>query len=304
MLYYYITILVQVWSFMLRIFILLFVLLAPPAKASDLAQPIVVTSIRPLHKITNEILGNAGQAKLLIENSQNPHHFQLKPSQLKLLAKTDLLIWVSNDFETGLAKLNNIIKPASQRLELLAQLPEQQRIGHDHDVDGHIWLSPENLISISEMITQHLSRLMPTQTPSLEANRDQLNQRIRQWQSHTIESFKGMEIRYILDHPFLNYFERSFGLSHSGSLRQLHDHSSSIKQLSWLHRLLDNEPTRCLLVSSLPISKQAKQIQQQYELEVHLIDILDYHNQYRSIVDMLEDISVKLQSCEIDKNKQ
>jgi len=186
----------------------------------------------------------------------------------------------------------------SQRLQLIQHLPEQQLIGHGHDINGHIWLSAENLVSIAQLISHQLVKLNPAQAELYTYNSNKLIERIQQWKSKTQASLASSDPRYILDHPFLEYFEHSFKLNNAGTLRHLHDHGSSIRQLSVLNQKLKEHAVSCLLVSRLPISKQARQMSEQHHLEVLHIDILDDRDQFSDIIELLDDIAKKLNTCQ------
>jgi len=259
--------------------------------------PKVIVSIKPLQLITNEIMRGAGTSGLLIDSHQSPHHFQLRPSQLTLASNADLLIWISNEFETGLKRLQSILPSTSQRLQLATQLPTERLIGEGHDLDGHLWLSAENVVAISELITHHLSALYPQNRALYQANSQHLIHNLKAWQQQTRRQFESAKPAYILDHQFLAYFERSFDLHNSGSLRNSHDHGSSIRQLSQLHQQLADSAPNCLLVSSLPASKQALQISQRYQLAIKRINTLGEDSESESIIELLNDIAITLQQC-------
>jgi len=261
------------------------------------STPEVIVSIKPLQLITNEIMRGAGNADLLIDSHQSPHHFQLRPSQLTLASSADLLIWISNEFETGLKRLQTILPSSSKGLQLASELPVEQLIGEGHDLDGHLWLSAENVITISELIAHQLSTLNPANGTLYQANSQRLTNKLKAWQQQTFEQLENAKPGYVLDHQFLAYFERSFDLQNSGSLRNSHDHGGSIKQLKQLHAQLADSTPRCLLVSSLPASKQALQISQRYQLEIKLINTLGEASEPETIIDLLNDIAITLQQC-------
>jgi len=258
----------------------------------------VITSIRPLQLITDEIMAGAGQSTLLLNSDQSPHHFQLKPSQLKTISKADLIIWVSNEFETGLSKFQTILPTQTEQLELTSDLPLDNLIMTDHSIDGHIWLSPENVLHIAQLISQKLSRLDQDNSQLYLMNTLNLVNKVSSWKHEAQQKMREIKPRYILDHQFMAYFERSFGLQNMGTLRDDHDHGSSIKQLSNLHNQLKINPPECLLVSSLPLSRQVRQISNQYQLQTIVINTLDAENKYETIIDLLELIVKNLANCE------
>ena len=71
----------------------------------------VVVSIKPIHSIVTMLMDGVATPKLLLNSSNSAHTFHLKPSQIRMLSKSDLVITISNDFETGLRKaLKNVKK--------------------------------------------------------------------------------------------------------------------------------------------------------------------------------------------------
>jgi zinc transport system substrate-binding protein len=279
-------------------FILILALLFSPTQLLATDNLKIVTSIRPLQLITDEILQGVGESESLIQSDQSPHHFQLKPSQLKTASKADLIIWVSNDFETGLGRLQNILPSKTQQLELADVLPSSSLIGENHDIDGHIWLSPENVLLIAQMVSQKLSLLDPLNDQVYLTNTMKLTHKIQKWKQQSLQKIRGIKPRYILDHQFMTYFEHSFGLQNMGSLRNNHDQGSSIKRLSELHSQLEKTPAKCLLVTTLPLSRQAEQTAKKFQLETKVINMLSEGNKHKTILDLLDPVINSLSSCQ------
>ena len=279
-------------------FILILALLFLPAQLLARDNLKVVTSIRPLQLITDEILQGVGQSESLIQSDQSPHHFQLKPSQLKTASKADLIIWVSNDFETGLGRLQNILPSKTQQLELVDVLPASSLIGENQEIDGHIWLSPENVLLIAQLVSQKLSLLDPLNDQVYLTNTMKLTHKVQKWKQMSLQKMRDIKPRYILDHQFMTYFEHSFGLQNMGSLRNNHDQGSSIKRLSELHNQLEKTPVKCLLVTTLPLSRQAEQTAKKFQLETKVINMLSEGNKHKTILELLDPIINSLSSCQ------
>ncbi len=279
-------------------FLLSVILLILPIKLMAGDSPTVITSIHPIHLITNEIMRGAGQSDLLIQNDQSPHHFQLKPSQLKKVTQADLLIWISNEFETGLNRLQTILSSQTEQLELVRNFPPENLIEDHHAIDGHIWLSPENVALIAQTIAQKLSSLDPLNGQLYLNNAEKLIAKLAPWKQRSLQLLSGIKPRYILDHQFLAYFERSFGLKNMGSLRNNHDHGSSIRRISRLNQQLKDSPAKCLVVASLPLSQQAQQIKQKHQLKTVVINLLTGGNDHENISGLLDNIVKNLSSCQ------
>ncbi len=257
----------------------------------------VVTSIRPIQLITNEIMLGAGHAEVIIQSTQSPHHFQLKPSQLKIASHTDLLIYISDDFETGLKRLKTALPTRGVSLELISYFSDNHLIRGDHEIDGHVWLSPENVTLMVQLITDKLLEVDPLNQQIYLDNSIKLIDKITQWKRKSQKILRDKNPKYILEHQFLAYFEKSFGLQNIGSFRNNHDQGSSIKQLKELHSRLKKNPANCLLIPGMPISNPAKQISEQYNLQIKLVDLLGRNREINNIIDLLDAIVKPLSSC-------
>ena len=84
--------------------LLSFILLLIIKNVAAQSVPSVVVSIKPIHSITTHLMRGIGEPKLLLKSNNSAHTFHLKPSQTKMLAEADLVIMISEDFETGLRK--------------------------------------------------------------------------------------------------------------------------------------------------------------------------------------------------------
>ena len=131
------------------------------------AAPNVVVSIMPLHGIVSDVMENVGEPALILKRNDSPHDYALRPSDARLMAASDLVIWVGPELEGFLRKPIANIADRAQLLTLAErQLPVvlSYKQGHDHDhghgssddsddhndslFDPHIWLSTENAIYI------------------------------------------------------------------------------------------------------------------------------------------------------------
>ena len=116
-------------------------LLSVPAVAAEKIN--VVASIKPLQLVMHELLGDQADVKVLLPAGASPHHYSLKPSEIRSLNQADLIVWVGEDLEQFLAK------PIKQsgRAHLTAYQGEgdddhhedshKDEKHHDHHTDDH-----------------------------------------------------------------------------------------------------------------------------------------------------------------------
>lgn len=113
-------------------------LLASPLAAS--AAPRVVADLPPIASLAAQVMGDLGTPAVLIATGGDGHHHQLRPSEARLIANADLLIWIGPDMTPWLAASAEALAPAA-RLTLLEvpglHLREGHDHEHDHDTPGH-----------------------------------------------------------------------------------------------------------------------------------------------------------------------
>lgn len=59
----------------------------------------VVVTIKPLHALVQSVLGDTQKARLIVDGSQSPHGFALKPSQVRAIQHADVVFYVDPNFE-------------------------------------------------------------------------------------------------------------------------------------------------------------------------------------------------------------
>lgn len=70
----------------------LFALLSMTGKG--IAAPTVVVDIAPVHSLVMQVMGERGEATLLIPPTQSPHEGVLRPSQARAVSSADMVVWV------------------------------------------------------------------------------------------------------------------------------------------------------------------------------------------------------------------
>ncbi|MEP3299686.1 MAG: zinc ABC transporter substrate-binding protein [Pseudoruegeria sp.] len=74
------------------------------AQGASAEPPRVVTDIAPVHSLVSQVMGDLGDPVLLVDGAADPHSFQLRPSQTRVLANSDLLIWIGPEFTPWLER--------------------------------------------------------------------------------------------------------------------------------------------------------------------------------------------------------
>ena len=107
---------------------------------SAIAEIKVVTTIKPIHSLVSGVMDGVSNPTLIIEGSNSPHNFSLKPSHAKMLEEADIVFWIGEDLESFMEKpLNSLAKNAVQIsfMDLKSIEKLKFREMNDHDDHGH-----------------------------------------------------------------------------------------------------------------------------------------------------------------------
>ena len=208
--------------------------------ASAQAEVRVLTSIKPLQLIAAAVQDGVGEPDVLLPPGASPHHYALRPSDVRRVRDADLLYWVGADLENFLPRvLNNRQKPqvAVQDLPGMAlrhfgdsheehaghgEDHADEDLGHDHDhrpgsLDAHLWLSPVNAKVIAARMAADLSALDAANAARYAANLQAFEQRLDALDGRIRPQLAALQGKpYFVFHEAFDYFEAAYGLKHAG----------------------------------------------------------------------------------------
>ena len=100
----------------------------PPVLA-EVDEPRVLVTIKPYHSLVSRLLSGITVPKLLIDDYQSPHSFQLSPRQALEISKAKVIIWSGPSLET----------PLSQQLNHTRRQVIQIMANDNHDESEHAY---------------------------------------------------------------------------------------------------------------------------------------------------------------------
>ena len=171
---------------MMRLFPVLTLLaaaLAPPVLAE---VPRVVTDMPITQSLVVQVMGDLGTPDQLLDRGADLHDFQLRPSQARLIAGADLVVWMSADLTPWMARatqtlargatleLAGVAGLALQGFQPGRVLPEAEGDGHEHEqehgLDPHLWLDPQNIPPLLRAVAAELTRQDPDHAARYASN--------------------------------------------------------------------------------------------------------------------------------------
>lgn len=196
----------------------------------------VLTSIQPLQLIAAAVQDGVGKPEVLLPPGASPHHYALRPSDVRRVADADLLYWIGPDMEGFLPRvLNGRSKPTvavqglpgmslrhfgedSHSHEEHADDPDE----HDHDhrpgsLDAHLWLSTVNARVIAARMVADLSAADPANAARYQSNLKGFEQRLDGLDQSLKQRLAGVAGKpFFVFHEAFDYFESAYGVKHAG----------------------------------------------------------------------------------------
>jgi len=275
----------------------------------------VVVSIKPIHSIVTILMDGVATPKLLLNSSNSAHTFHLKPSQIRMLSKSDLVITISNDFETGLRKaLKNVKKDSHFKVSSLNQLNilksrgediyeanEEEEGNHaDHTNDLHLWLDVDNMQLISKHISNLLIELDPANKAKYSENLLEANSELNKLKiklQHQLEPFSSTRFAIFAD--TLQYFENNLNLKRPVIITPYHGERLSINRTLKAKKIIKDLNISCLIYGSEIRPNQVNVLSEGLTLKAFKIDILGavYPAGSDQYFNLMKRISSQLASC-------
>ena len=228
------------------------------------AEVKVVTIIKPIHSLVAGVMDGLGSPSLIVDGSNSPHNFSLKPSHAKMIEDAEIIFWVGEDLETFMIKplesiANNATKVSFMDLDSIIKLKfkeenilEVEGYDDDHDkhadgeFDAHIWLDPKNAIEIVNEIAKTLSLKDPNKKNVYYSNAEKLNHSLNEL-IEKINLSINKDARFIVFHDAYQYFEKRFDVSSAGALILNEEALPSAKKVSEIHKIIKKQNINCII---------------------------------------------------------
>lgn len=236
-------------------FLVWMLLSSVPARAA--AELSIVATIRPLQLIAEAIVQDFGTVAAVISAQQSPHYFTMSPSDRRLLAEADLLLWIGGEFEIYLA---DFFAQQSQATTTLTALELPELTLHDAapgQVDAHLWLDSNNAVKIAEAVTARIAVLDTANASQYQQNLAQFRRSVEKLNTEITGLFqRSTGNKYVVYHNAYQYFEKQFGINHQFALLADPETEPGIREILRGRRQIQQTQPNCLLhetTSSLAI---------------------------------------------------
>ena len=207
----------------MRMTAILAVLVASPALAE---VPRVVTDFGPVQSLVMDVMGDLGTPVMLLQGGDDPHDFQLRPSQAQMLAEAQVLFWNGPELMPGLGEAVGTLANGAQVVALLHDGGGHQRPYADGGIDPHAWLDPTNGIAWAAKIAAVLAAQDPANAATYAANAAAVQASLTALDADlTARLTPVQDVPFVVYHDALGYFTDHYGLNVAGAI-ELGDASS------------------------------------------------------------------------------
>ena len=206
----------------------LFGLVSAPADAA----PQVIASIKPVYGLVAAVMDGVGRPHVRSAGNGSPHSYSLRPSDAKVLGRSDVVFWIGPGFENFLAKPLGTLAAQATHIALIAApgvialKPREGGVWEPHDdepaggaeeVDGHIWLDPNNAKAMVAEIARVLAQVDPTNAPRYAANAATLTRRIGELDAEIQSGLDPVRSRpFVVVHDAYQYFQQHYRVNAVG----------------------------------------------------------------------------------------
>lgn len=271
------------------VFLTALFLIASQGKTSSSSTLKIIATIPPLASLAKDLLGEAAEVTLLLEKDVSPHAYYLRPSEVRLLKKADLILWVGPDMEIFLTPLfqkgdlKTLSMTESEGVKLYPYSCDHSKdshCSHHHDgIDPHVWLDVKNMISFLTVFKKRIESDHPNLKIDLEKQYTSLKEKLVTLDKTAQETLKNLPASFFVAHDALQYFERRYGLERSLPLSITPENGVSLKRLHEFKQKAKDKDVRCLFADIFYDPNLLKKFAGKLGLSYQVLDVLGYSDE-------------------------
>ena len=241
-----------------------------PGWAASPQEPLsIVVTIPVLKDLTEQVGGPHVRVTSLLSGYENEHTYSPKPSDLIAVRKARLLVEIGIGLEVWVAGLVKNAGGPSLTVITTSKGIGLVREEHGHDGDHpegeeqgnpHIWLDPENAVTMMRHITEALIKADPTHAQDYRRNQASYLKRLDQLRAELSERVRGLsDRRFVAHHPAWPYFARRFGFQIAGTIQAQSGSEPSALQIQNLIATIKKQNIK-VVVSEIQLSQKLPEL--------------------------------------------
>ena len=185
----------------------------------------IVTTTLPVYEFTSLLCTGTDLSvgRLVTESISCLHDYTLQVDQMRMIENANVIVISGAGLETF---LDNAMEHSRMQIDASINVHIYENINHhdhthdlhddhshEHDVDPHIWLSPENAKTMAVNIASGLTELYPQHSEAFQRNLDTLTKKLDTLQIYGNDQLSKLKQRELITfHDGFAYFAESFDL--------------------------------------------------------------------------------------------
>lgn len=205
--------------------------------------PMVATTTLPVYTFANALCQGTeiSVGRIVTEEVSCLHDYTLQVSQMRLIQGAQVVVMNGaglEDFLTDALNDAHCVIDASEGIEL--HCPEEHdHDGHHHEVDPHIWLSPELAKQMCRNICKGLVAQFPEYAEILNSNLNTLLGKLDALQNYGNAQLQELQTRELITfHDGFGYFAAAFDLHILEAVEEESGSEASAQELIFLAELV------------------------------------------------------------------
>ncbi|HEX2053714.1 MAG TPA: metal ABC transporter substrate-binding protein [Actinomycetota bacterium] len=183
----------------------------------DSGRPRAAVTISILADMVRAVAGDAVEVESIVPIGGDPHVYEAKPSDARLVSEADIVFrngaglerWLDELIETGTE--DQPVITVTEGIQPMIQTAGQ----YQGDPDPHMWMDPELAKAYVDNIAQGLSELLPEQSEEFEANAARYKEEISNLDreiTQLVQTIPEGNRKLVTTHDAFRYFGSRYGL--------------------------------------------------------------------------------------------
>jgi len=243
----------------------------------------VYTTIYPIEYIVNEIGGTSVAVHSIYPPGVDAHTFEPTSQDMTNIAVSDAFIYFGPSLEGFVSSTEKALASESVELIALESYPELfYTEGRDEDIangnarmdeiNPHVWIDPLRMITMADIITEHLSELNPAEAETYNENKQSLVLQLQKLDEQFKSTLAKKDHKYmIVPHAAYSYWEERYGVEEIALSGLSPSEEPSQKYLTEIIRLADEYEVKHVFYEQNTPDKLIEIIEQEIDAEAVLI---------------------------------
>lgn len=230
------------------------------------AEPLqIVTTFSLLQDITQRITQDKAKVYTLVGANEDAHVYEPKPTDIKLLKQSQMVIMNGLGFEGWMERLvqsaqyQGVLVTASEGIKTLSSEEEGEEHAHEEHhahgkFDPHAWQNVANVEQYVRNIKNALVKIDSVNAAEYERNAEVYLQELRslhQWIQQQIVTVPLEKRKVITSHDAFRYFEQAYGVQFLAAQGVNTESQSSAKTIAKLIQQMRQEKIKTVFVENI-----------------------------------------------------